>query len=193
MQRKTQCDTSDALQSSMRSKWNKLAFAILALATGHARFYYQIKFVACTDLDCQEKSMVEQHAPWKYVKDGECKSFHDHDHAFPGWAYTYVGKPSGRACPRCPEAFGSCTIDIYEKTYCTGKLYNRLNFVCLEQTHLRMSLGLIIAGKLQEQVGLGGELPRGSEWGACEECECVLLVRPANLMSSKWAQAVDPL
>lgn len=40
------------------------------------RYKYMIQFVACEDLHCQKRSWTEQHAPWKYVEDGQCKSYY---------------------------------------------------------------------------------------------------------------------
>lgn len=54
-----------------------IALAAAAFVVPAAADYkYMIEFVACEDLHCQGHSIVEQHAPWKYVEDGECKSYH---------------------------------------------------------------------------------------------------------------------
>ena len=55
---------------------------------------YTIQFVACDTPDCMHQSYVEQAAPWKFVRDGECKSYYKH--AFPGWCYKYVETCQGR-------------------------------------------------------------------------------------------------
>lgn len=127
---------------SLRRCWVFTAVAMIS-ATAALRYKYKIEFTACSDIYCQQGAIIEQKAPWKYVEDGQCKSYYHH--TFPAWTHTWVGEPNGRECPQCPDSFGSCTISIYEKPGCTGLLYGGINevsngyFSCVRMRTWRMA------------------------------------------------------
>ena len=149
-----------------------------------------INFVACTDSDCEEQSIVEQNAPWKWVSDGECKSYH---RAFPGWQYVHNiaraklyrpttclgrwlillaryrwhGKPAGRSCPDCPNSFGSCTITVFEKRHCQGKELNVVPNVGASRPDYEV-IPLTNSGKSWEDTRGGVQGKEVHHWLPCQ-------------------------
>ena len=98
--------------------------ATLLATAARADYKYIAQFVACDTQDCMHKPIVEQHANWKWVKDGQCKSYLRH--TFPGWSYRWNMTPNGRSCPACPDAFGNCTITVFEHIACGGRVVSKM-------------------------------------------------------------------
>lgn len=111
---------SQALVNAMVAILKSLTMAAMVIIAEAKHFDYIANFVACHKADCHGKSYSEGNSPWKWARDGVCKTYHHH--SFPGFQYKWSGDPSGLACPQCPEAFGHCTMRIFEGKRCTGRV-----------------------------------------------------------------------
>lgn len=62
----------------------------------------------------------------------------------------WIGQPSGRSCPACPDVFGSCNISIYQDVHCSGAVIIQMRHANLVFKGPEWSPG-IMAGKNGEE------------------------------------------